>query len=48
VAVKRLGGKWHQDAAELLLLDDADPTVAERFGRKPVVAVEQAEEAARG
>ena len=42
VAVKRLGGKRHQDAAELLLLGDADPTVAERFDGEAVVAVEQA------
>jgi hypothetical protein len=42
VAAKRVGGKGHQDAAELLLLDDANPTAAERFDGEAVVAVEQA------
>jgi hypothetical protein len=42
VAVKRRGGKEHQDAAEPLVLDDADPTVAERFDGEAVVAVEPA------
>lgn len=42
VAVKRRGGKGNQDAAELLLLAEADPTVAERFDGEAVVAVEQA------
>jgi hypothetical protein len=42
VAVKRGGGKGYQDAAELLLLAEADPAVAERFDGEAVVAVEQA------
>ena len=42
VAVKRGSSKGYQDAAELLLLAEADPTVAKRFDGAAVVAVEQA------
>jgi len=36
VAVKRGGGEGYQDAAELLLLAEADPTVAERLDGEAV------------